>query len=332
MWRIGIAFLIGQCCVHALVELPPAWPYVLLLTVCILGASLFRAYFFVAILLGFGWAWSHAQLRLEHDLPTELEGRDLIVIGRIASLLDSRDVDPQFEFDVETASDDRVSPKIRLAWYDSTIRPRPGEKWSFVVRLKRRNGFANPGGFDYEGYLFRAGIGATGYVRDDDSNRKLEAASGYSILRARAWIGQRVADAVGDSLMLGILQGLAVGDTQAMTPDQWRVFAATGTSHLMAISGLHISMIAALAALAGGAVTGWRRAQRLRITAIHGQAVAGSAAALAYSLLAGMSVPTQRTLVMLCIFFALRYFRRELSAANALGLALLGVLIVDPFA
>jgi competence protein ComEC len=209
----------------------------------------------------------------------------------------------------------------------------PGEVWQFVVRLKRRNGFANPGGFDYEGHLFRQAIGATGYIRNDERNQRIAPASAaYAVTRVRAWIGQRQAAAVGNDPMLGILQGLAIGNTQAMTPDQWRVFAATGTTHLMAISGLHISMIAALAAWLGGGIARWRAAQRYRLTAIHGQVVCGALAAIIYSTLAGLSVPTQRTLVMLCIYFAARAWRRELSVMNALGIALIGVLLIDPFA
>lgn len=333
MWRSGIAFLIGQCCVHLLPGLPAYWPWAAVL-VLVAGTALFlRTYAVFAILLGFGWAWSFAYLRLADDLPAELEGRDLIVIGRIASMLDVRELDPQFEFDVEHASDERVPARLRLGWYDSDAHPRPGECWRLLVRLKRRNGFANPGGFDYEAHLFRLGIGATGYVRADERNGKLDGPGPrYMVLRARTWIGQRMALAAGTSPLLGVMQGLAVGDTQAMTPEQWRVFAATGTSHLMAISGLHISMVAALAAYAGGAIARWRGAQAARITAVHGQALAGSVAALGYSLLAGMSVPTQRTLVMLCIFFAARWGRRELGIANALGIALFGVLVIDPLA
>lgn len=333
MWRSGIAFLAGQCCVHLLPGLPSFWPWAAVL-VLVAGTALFlRTYAVFAILLGFGWAWSFAHWRLADDLPAELEGRDLIVIGRIASMLDVRELDPQFEFDVEHASDERVPARLRLGWYDGDAQPRPGECWRFVVRLKRRNGFANPGGFDYEAHLFRVGIGASGYVRADEGNRKVAGPGArYVVLRTRAWIAQRMSLAAGRSPLLGVMQGLAVGDTQAMTPEQWRVFAATGTSHLMAISGLHISMVAALAAWAGGAIVRWRRAQASRITALQGQALAGSAAALGYSLLAGMSVPTQRTLVMLCIFFAARWRRRELGVANAFGIALLGVLLLDPLA
>ena len=62
------------------------------------------------------------------------------------------------------------------SWYRAARAPQAGELWQLVVRLKRRNGFANPGGFDYEAHLFREGIGATGYVRDDERNRRLATA------------------------------------------------------------------------------------------------------------------------------------------------------------
>lgn len=342
MLPIGLAFLAGHCGVHQLATLPAGPPlriifiWVALLIFPIAFRAQFRASslpsLMIAFVLGLGWAWVNAAARLDDDLPAALEGADLLVRGRVASLPDAAGIEPQFEFRVTTAPAG-VPARIRLAWYDNDARPLPGELWQFVVRLKRRNGFANPGGFDYEGYLFRQGIGATGYIRNDERNARLAPASAlYAVARLRAWIAQRQAIAVGNDPMLGILQGLAIGDTQAMSADQWRVFAATGTTHLMAISGLHISMIAALAAWLGGAIARWRPAQRYRITAIHGQVLCGALAAITYSTLAGLSVPTQRTLAMLCIYFAARACRRELSVGNALGVALIGVLLIDPFA
>lgn len=331
MWRIGLAFLLGHCCIHALARLPaPRWGILLALALAV--SMVLRSRLSSALLLGVAWAWLHGALRIEDDLPTTLEGQPLVVRGYVASLPDESGVDSQFLLDVSAAVAD-VPPRIRLAWYERSRRPRPGEHWQLVVSLKRRNGFANPGGFDFEGHLFHAGVGASGYVREDARNRRLEPASHrYAVTRVRAWIASRMAAAVEDQRMLGVLQGLAVGDTQAMSAEQWRVFAATGTTHLMAISGLHISMVAALAAWFGGAIVRWRGAQARRWSAMHGQVVAGVSAALVYSALAGMSIPTQRTLIMLCIYFASRWWRRELAAGQALGLALVGVLIVDPFA
>jgi competence protein ComEC len=331
MWRIGLAFLAGHCCIHGLAQLPShEW-----LGALALGATLawvLRSRIALACIAGLAWAWLNAATRLAHDLPPSLEGVDTLVTGYVASLPDPTATDPQFILEV-VRSDALVSERLRLAWYQAPVRPQPGESWQLVVRLKRRNGFANPGGFDHEAQLFRDGIGATGYVRDDARNERLATATWrHADLRVRAWIAARIASALDDHRALGILQGLAVGDTQAMTDAQWRVLAATGTTHLMAISGLHISMIAALGAWAAGHLVRLRRAQALRLTRWHGQVIGGLTVAFLYSILAGLSVPTQRTLITLCIWFAARALRREASSSHAFGLALIAVLIVDPFA
>lgn len=332
MWRIGLAFLIGHCLVHGLTQLPPVQSGSACIAVLLVLSLCLRVRWLSALLLGIAWAWFNAHARLSGDLPEALEGQDLLVRGYVSSMPDKTDTDPQFEFDVVDQTDG-LPPRLRLAWYESELWPAPGELWQFVVRLKRRNGFANPGGFDYEGHLFRTGVGATGYVRADERNLRLSAASWrYGVLRLRAWLANCIALAARDHSQLGVLQGLAVGETQAMTAEQWRVFAATGTTHLMAISGLHISMVAMVLAWWGGGIVWLRSAQRHRFTAVQGKALIGALAAVSYSCLAGLSVPTQRTLVMLCIFFAARWWRRELSVSNALGLALICILLLDPFA
>lgn len=331
-WRLGLAFLLGHCCVHSLAELPSPRLWVSVLIAATLLAAAARCALAVSFLAGVMWAWTHGALRLADDLPVHLEGQELLVRGHIASLPDSRAADPQFLFDV-SAPRAGVPRRVRLAWYRAPLRPQAGERWQLVVKLKRRNGFVNPGGFDFEGHLFREGIGAAGYVRDDSRNLRLESGSArHAVTRIRAWIALRMEQAVPATPMLGVLQGLAVGDAQKVTPAQWRVFAATGTTHLMAISGLHITMLAALAAWFGGGIVRWRNAQARGWTAMHGRVIAGAGAAIAYSILAGLSIPTQRTLIMLCMYFAMRWQRRELPVAHALGVALIAILLVDPFA
>ncbi len=332
MLRFAVAFLLGVCCIHCLPALPAGWPWAWIAVSLLCVARLLRSPVLAAVVLGVVWAWYAATSRLQEDLPEELEGVDLLVRGDIASLPDASGTDAQFEFAVTHATAG-VPSRIRLSWYDAAGHPAAGEAWQFVVRLKRRNGFANSGGYDYEAQLFRQGIGATGYIRDDSRNLRVTPPQvRYAVLRMRSWLAQRMHEAVGESSMLGILQGLAVGETQAISAAQWRVFAATGMTHLMAISGLHITMVGALAAWAGGHLVRWRRAQRLRLTAIHGQAICGVLAALGYSLLAGMSIPTQRTLAMLCVAFAARTLRREWGVDRTLALALLAILLIDPFA
>jgi competence protein ComEC len=333
MSAIALAFLAGHCFVHLWPRLPALHWAVLIVSVVVLALTSRQRplYWLCAALCGVVWAWSHATIRMAGDLPGELEGHDLLLRGFIASLPDAG-TDPQFVFDV-VKGEPGVPSRVRLTWYRAPTRPQAGEQWQLLVRLKRRNGFANPGGFDYEGHLFREGIGATGYVRDDSRNVRLQSVSlRHAVDRVRGWIGARIAASVGEEPMLGVLQGLAIGDTQAMSSQQWRVFSATGTTHLMAISGLHIGMIAMAAAWCGGLIVRCRRAQRVGWTAMHGQVIAGMSAAVIYSVLAGLSVPTQRTLIMLCIYFALRWQRRTLAFGPSLGVALILVLLVDPFA
>jgi competence protein ComEC len=331
MGRIGFAFLLGHCCVHALARLPSLeWAPVLGGALALAAACRWKL--IAALLLGIGSAWGHAAARLAGDLPTALEGRELLIRGHVVSIPQEIAGDSQFLFRVDAAAPG-VPARIRLTWYRAAAHPRAGEPWQLLVRLKRRNGLANPGGFDLEGYLFREAIGAVGYVRADARNHMLPGTSSCCfVLQARATIATRMALAVGDNRMLGVLQGLAIGDAQQVPAEQWRVFAATGTTHLMAISGLHITMIAALAAWLGGAIVRWPGAQRRAWNAMHGQVVAAAGGAIVYSAIAGMSLPTQRTLIMLCLWFASRLWRRVVTPGHALGLALIAVLVADPFA
>lgn len=332
MGRVALAFLLGACCIHCQAQLPD-WHGAIGLLIAAFALTLVGRFKLVAgLLAGLAWTWLSAASRVAGDLPPALEGQDLLVRGYVASFPQPATGDSQFLLDVAEPRHG-VPPRIRLMWYGATRPPRAGALWQLVVRLKRRNGFANPGGTDHEAQLFRDGIGATGYVRDDARDLQLAPPSlRYGVTRARGWISARIQEAVRDPKALGVLQGLAVGDTQAMTTEQWRVFAATGTTHLMAISGLHISMVATLAAWLGGSIVRLRSAQSRRWSAMHGQVIAGATAALLYCSLAGLSVPTQRTLLMLVIYFGARWCRRQLAVTQALGLSLVGVLLLDPFA
>ncbi len=285
----------------------------------------------VAFLLGIVWTASNARSYLQHDLSPALEGQDLLVTGHIASIPELESYGVRFAFVIEQAPV-AVPPRIELTWYDPPSAVHAAERWQMQVRLKRRHGFANPGGFDYEAALFREGIGATGYVRASDLNRRLGRARGEYVLKTRAALTEAIADAIPRAPMQGVVRGLAVGDQQAIGNEQWQVFARTGTSHLMAISGFHIGMVAWLFAWLGSRLVYLPAAQRWRWTAPDLRALFGMSAALGYSLLAGMSVPTQRTLLMLAVYFGAGLLRREINVWQGFGLALLLVLLVDPFA
>jgi competence protein ComEC len=293
--------------------------------------------------LGFLWAAGFAHWRMAEELPVELEGRDIEVRGVVAGLPQELERGLRFSFDVEDAVPG-VPRQISLAWYrgadsdaDESLRipVRAGERWRFTVRLKRPHGNLNPHGFDYEAWLFERGIRATGYVRPRATAERLVARvwqPGYAVEMLREAIRDRFRTVLPEAPYAGILVALVIGDQQAIAPDLWQAFARTGITHLMSISGLHVTMLAGLAyALVNWL---WRRSPRLplRLPAQKAAALGGLLAAFGYCLLAGFAVPAQRTLYMLGVVALAHLAARELSASRVLALALLMVLLLDPWA
>ena len=265
--------------------------------------------------------------------------------------------------------------KIRLNWYYGK-KVNAGERWQLMVRLKPPHGFMNPGGFDYEGWLFQHGVHATGYVRKSAFTQRLQATSDWRIDFWRQRISRQIdrldgpratgsglVDSGADETVTGntgpgntgpgntvpgesskadihhalegtnnfsLLKALAVGDKSSITAKQWKVLSITGTSHLMAISGLHIGL---------ASLFGYLLVRRLipanlmkHVPAQHLALPAGFIVALCYALLAGFSIPTQRAIIMLFAITLMMLLRRQTRPVDTLGFALLLVLLVDPLA
>jgi competence protein ComEC len=293
---------------------------------------------------GFFWAACLAQMRLADALPTEWEGRDIQLSGVVASLPQTNERGIRFEMDVEELKTPQArAPKhISLNWYKDRREPekplpqlRAGERWQFMVRLKRPHGNANPHGFDYEAWLLERNIRATGYVRESSVNTRLAdmvMRPAYLVERAREAVRERLKSVLVDYPYSGVLVALAVGDQQAITQPQWRVFTRTGVNHLMSISGLHVTMVAGLALALVYAL--WKLSPRLMLLlpARKAAVLAGVTAAFLYALLAGFAVPAQRTVYMLTIVAAALWFGKITSASRVLCLALFAVVLLDPWA
>ncbi len=156
-----------------------------------------------------------------------------------------------------------VPQRLLLGWYASGEPVRPGERWSFDVRLRRPHGAMNPGGFDFEAWMLERNLRASGYVRTTAARNRRAAAvdgvdAGMAIERARAWLRDRLhAASYRTKRYGGVLLALVLGDQRAIADADWTLFNRTGIAHLVSISGLHITMIAALVGGMVGAV--WRR-------------------------------------------------------------------------
>ena len=281
-----------------------------------------------ALVAGFLWALLHAHLQLADRLPPALEGRDLMVEGRVADLPQSRPGMLRFVFEVERViGPEHYAGRVRLSWYDAAPVLRAGDRWRLPVRLRAPRGFANPGGFDYEGWLFRRGLGATGYVRKGEARRLAD--GGYSVSRTRQALAEEIDRQLPGARFAGVIRALAVGDRSGLSKEHWQLFRRTGTSHLMAISGLHIGLVAGAAFFLGRGIAriGCLPA---RIPHVWPAAAAAALAALAYAALAGFAVPTQRALLMMAVVMSSLVLRRQLSATAGLSRAALAVVLVDP--
>ncbi|MBK7472323.1 MAG: ComEC family competence protein [Betaproteobacteria bacterium] len=299
---------------------------------------------------GFLYAAIAAERRLADELPARWEGQDIRVAGIVSGLpaVNQSDRSVRFAFDVERVGTPSaiVPSRLSLAWY-TTWRGTPlkddeplpelhaGERWQLTVRLRRPHGNANPHGFDLEAWMLENGLRATGYVRRDEGNRRLAAHSGRFIDRVdalREAIRGRILRALDGRPYAGVLVALAVGDQRSVPQDQWLLYNRTGVSHLLSISGLHVTLFATVF---GGAVYWcWRRSHRLTtwLPARKAAALLGALAALGYVLLAGFEVPAQRTLYMLAVAALGLWIGRPGTAWTVLAWALFAVLLVDPWA
>ena len=333
----AVALLAGAVAVQALPNLPPVWmcaglAAVLVLLVFVRAADRIPVW----LLLGFAWTLLRADLYLQSRLDDDLHGRDFEVAGQVRGLPQPGSESTRFEFGIESAALDgetvSLRGPVRLNWYDKPPDILPCSRWNLRLRLRPPRGFVNPGGYDSERGAALRGIVATGYVRDAKSNRQTAAADGPCVDAWRHDIAGAIDREFPEPTSRGLLRALAVGDQSGIEAADWQVLRATGIGHLIAISGLHVGMFAAFGALLARLL--WKCWPRLtlRIPGPLLEAPVAMLCALGYGLLAGMGVPTVRTLLMIAIALLARHARRGQSSAQALGLAAAAIVIWDPLA
>jgi len=200
-----------------------------------------------------------------------------------------------------------------------------------TVSLKPPVGKLNPDGFDYETWLFQHGIGAVGYVKNNRRNKLISAAdltSGIDVIREKISYGLTRYESYPAAVAL--LQALSIGDKALISQDMWTVFSRLGINHLVAISGLHIGLVAMAAFLLTGFL--WRCSARLCLwlPAPHAQAVVAIFMAAGYSTMAGFSIPTQRAMIMLFVIMAGKLLLKHMPTGRQLPVAAFLILLFDP--
>lgn len=334
MWKSAAALLAGVLAILVSPELPaPGLLVGLAAPVMVAGLYWKQLRWLLLLPLGAAWCWLAADAHLATRLTPDLEGRDLTLTGWVSSLPEERGGLAEFQFDVASLAGHEpgagIPRLVRLSMEHGADVPRAGEHWTLEVRLRRPRGFMDPGVFDYEGWLFFHGIGATGYVAH--GGMRLSGAR-YPLLRLRAGLRDRIQSALAGDAFAGMAAALVTGDQGGISEAQWQVLQATNTVHLMAIAGLHIGVVAGFLFLLMRYL--WRRSAWacLHAPASVAAAVAAFLGAVFYAALAGFTLPTQRALIMLAAFTLGVLLRRRLGPSDTLALAMLGVLLWDPLA
>ncbi|MGQ5522018.1 DNA internalization-related competence protein ComEC/Rec2 [Chitinimonas sp. PSY-7] len=335
-----IAFVAGVVWLQWQASLPTVWPYLLATGVSTIVGHHWRACRIVALILvaaslGIAYASWRAEIRLAERLLPSLEGEAITVTGTVVGLPQSTRYGPRFRFAPDSGQSAGLPPLLLLNDY---ARPadkwQPGQRWSLQVKLKQPHGNANPGGFDYEGWLLAEGIGGTGNVnkRERQLLNDFVFSPVHVLHRLRAALTSRIQHVLDKRPYTGVIIALVVGEQSGISQAQWQLFRATGITHLVSISGLHITLVAGLFATVVEWL--WRRSTRLtaRWPARRVALAAGVLAALIYSLLAGFSVPTQRTLFMLTTAALAMLTGRHLAVSTIWCAALGACVLYDPWA
>jgi len=275
---------------------------------------------------GLVWALHCASLA-DRALPRLLHDTELSVTGHIASIPRVETDVVRFRFAPETTAV-KLPARIRATWFRPSRVPAAGERWRLVLRLRPPHGGINPYGFDYPRWLYGEGLGAIASVQ---SGRPLAQPEPLSVPRLRQNLAQWVSTVLpADAAALA--RALAVGDRSRLSDAQWRAMTATGTGHLLAISGLHVGLVAALGFAAGrAAVRAWPALAGFATATDTGLLLA-AIVGTGYAVLAGMVLPTQRALIMLLVTLAALRARRRVRTGHALVLALTLLLLAAPTA
>ena len=314
---------------HALPVLPgAAWCAPLLL--CVLLALRARwAWPAVVFAAACVWTVLTAEARLVQRMAPAAAG-DYEVSGSVDTFPTLAPGQATFGFTVDAAPPQGVPPRLRLTWYDAPPDLAGGHAFKLTVRLRSPHGARNPGGFDYEQWLLMNGYGATGYVR---AATPLPARMNLTArwLKFRATLAARLVAAMPDRDGAALITALALGERYLFSEQHWADFRRTGTSHLVAVSGMHVALLGLLAFVAVRRL--WLRLP-MPLAAFDLE-VAGAMSVVAtayYAALTGFAVPAERSLLMIAVALLVLVSRRRVGAWQVLAATLFMVLVFDPFA
>ena len=278
-------------------------------------------------LLGFSWMASVGHWQYSLQLPLSKFEQAILVSGELESIL-HYGTEQRFNLLIEQIDGSPLlqGRLVRVSWAEPTWSLKQGQRAQLMLKLKPPHGLANEGGFNYQQWLFSEGIGATGYVKASVNNQLLDDNVSFR---------QRQLDKL---LHLNLPQqawiaALTLGYRGLLEDDDWLLVQSTGIAHLIAISGLHLALVASLSyfllAWLLGAVLS--RFYQLHHINLHKLALLATLiTTYGYAALAGFALPTARAWLMLLLIISLFLFNIHLSLKRVLLLCTAFFMLVFP--
>ena len=209
----------------------------------------------------------------------------------------------------------------------------PGDRIRFPGKIRSIRNFKNPGGFDFERHMAFRAIMATSYVTaekiaflEKHNDRNIF----QQISNVRQKIGNLIDDTQNDHASAAIMKAIIIGDRTGIDKQLREAFNKSGMGHLLAISGLHVGIVASFFFLVFSRFFSISRAFLDHAWVNKGSALLCIFPVAAYGLLAGMSPSTQRAVLMISVFLMTFLIKREHDSMNTLAIAAMVILIIHP--
>jgi competence protein ComEC len=317
----------------------PLWVFVLSLCFSIVIFSLViftnrcRVFFIIcAFVIGYSWSAYRYHNLLSWSLPTASISKTVLLEGQVISIPKKIQRMARFEFLISKFNHKPLQSTVILSWYNHYPNLQLGQKWRFYVRLKPPHSLHNPGGFNYEQWLVFHGIRASGYVLPKKTHQLLSVSSVALLKNTRQSTVNQLQSLSMDKPIKAMLVALSVGSRSLFEFTDWRVFQNTGTSHLFAISGLHVGLVATLIYWFFGRFARLFPSLLRYVPAQTIGAIASVVLLVFYCLLVGFSLSTQRAFIMIESLLLTSLLRNYMPPWQRLLFAFFVVLLIDPFA
>ena len=290
---------------------------------------------FLLIPLFYSWGYISIQSYVAPEFPPDhvvhyADKHKRIITGRVATKPLRKGTDTKFLLQTKLlGTRTPATGKLGVTVGKNAPELSLGDKISFIGRIKRIRNFGNPGGFDYEKHMAFKKVWAKTYTngRRIEILKKSEAKGGLAHFREE--ISQLI-ESTGPGHHVGVLKGLILGEKNEISHTVREDFNRAGIAHLLAISGLHIDIIAGLFLLFFTWLLSRFRYLLWRAWVRKGAVLLSLFPVLAYALISGMFLPTQRAVIMFALFMLTTLLEREYDGVNALSLAGMLLLAIHP--